>query len=84
MSLLESILLGITAIIFLIMLFKQSRLLHFFILYTISCVALFLVRVIEHTDVKTAFFDSFGLASIIVLIYLLVTLFKRSSLLKQK
>lgn len=82
-SLLESILLGIAVIIFLIMLFKQSRLLHFFIFYALVCVALFLIRVIEHTPVKTAFFDSFGLAGIIVLIYLLVTLFKRSHL-KQK
>jgi hypothetical protein len=82
-SLPESILLSITVIVFVIMLLKQYRVLYFFAWYTINSIVLFALRVIDGDGVASAFFDSFGLVGIGMLIFF-VYYIKNKFLLKDK
>ena len=74
MSLPESLLLGISVIIFVIMLFKQCRVLYFFALYTINSIVLFIIRVIEGRGVSSAFLDSFSLVGMGMLIFFIYSI----------
>ena len=74
MSLPESLLLGISVIAFVIMLFKQCRVLYFFALYTINSIVLFIIRVIEGRGVSSAFLDSFSLVGMGMLIFFIYSI----------
>ena len=74
MSLLEFVLLGISMIVFVIMLFKQYRVLYFFAFYTINSSILYIIRVIEGRGVSSAFLDSFGLIGIGLLIFFIYSI----------
>ena len=74
MSLPESLLLGISVIVFVIMLFKQCRVLYFFALYTINSIVLFIIRVIEGRGVSSAFLDSFSLVGMGMLIFFIYSI----------
>lgn len=69
MSLPESILLGITVIVFVVMLLKQCRVLYFFAWYTINSIVLFALRVIDGDGIASAFLDSFSLVGVGMLIF---------------
>ena len=74
MSLPESLLLGISGIIFVIMLFKQCRVLYFFALYTINSIVLFIIRVMERRGISSAFLDSFSLVGMGMLIFFIYSI----------
>ena len=74
MSLPASLLLGISVIVFVIMLFKQCRVLYFFALYTINSIVLFIIRVIEGKGISSAFLDSFSLVGMGMLIFFIYSI----------
>ena len=84
MSLPESGLLGISVIVFVIMLFKQCRVLYFFALYTINSIVLFIIRVMEGNGVSSAFLDSFSLVGIGMLLFFIYYLNTRFRIQKKK
>ena len=84
MSLPESVLLGISMIVFVIMLFKQCRVLYFFALYTINSIVLFIIRVMEGNGVSSAFLDSFSLVGIGMLLFFIYYLNTRFRIQKKK
>ena len=74
MSLPESLLLGISGIIFVIMLFKQCRVLYFFALFTMNSIVLFIIRVIEGRGVSSAFLGSFSLVGMGMLMFFIYSI----------
>ena len=74
MSLPESLLLGISVIVFVIMLFKQCRVLYFFALYTINSIVLFIIRVAEGYRFSSSFLDSFSLVGMGMLIFFIYSI----------
>ena len=77
LSLPESILFGVTAVVFIIMLLKQCRVLYVLVLSAVSSIILFTVRIIGDYDAKSAFVESFGLLQFVVLIFFFNDLFKK-------
>ena len=77
-------LLGISVIIFVIMLFKQCRVLYFFALYTINSIVLFIIRVMEGRGISSAFLDSFSLVGIGMLLFFIYFLNTRFRIQKKK